>query len=134
MDDDRLNLERGRWYGWTMYPGYGGGPYRSPILVEEATPLKTGRGVLRLRFVNAFYAAGARDFLKDLRVLHRTTNAMAVADVDSPDRMAVVEVLTDDWVRLALRLSDEQARDLAGGDIQQFVSRRMESMWSCDYG
>lgn len=43
MDDaGRFRLKPGRWYGWQMLPGYGGGysPYCSPIRIERAVPKK----------------------------------------------------------------------------------------------
>jgi len=52
----RLTLERGTWYGLTMYPGYGDGPYHSPIRVDDIKP--QGQRLFKLSFLNLGYAAG----------------------------------------------------------------------------
>lgn len=55
IEDERLKLLPGTWYGWQMIPGYGDGyaPYFSPILVQHVNPKRTGSCVLELAFHNA---------------------------------------------------------------------------------
>ena len=48
-----------------MNPGYDGSrfvPYCSPIFVTRVAPLKTGKGILEMDFLNACYAEGVQDF------------------------------------------------------------------------
>ena len=103
MDDaGRFLLKPGRWYGWQMLPGYGGGysPYCSPIRIERAVPKKSGAGWLAVEFYNAFYAEGVQDFALSLRVLARGKDYM-VAAIDGSDedpRVAVINNLSIDWL------------------------------------
>jgi hypothetical protein len=98
--DNLFTIEAGRWYAWTMLPGYGddGVPYLSPIFVRDIRPLKTGNGILRLDFFNAFYAEGVRDFSFKLKVLKRAPRYVIVDLLDG-DRCAIVSELTGEWFR-----------------------------------
>ncbi len=98
---DLLRLTPGRWSAWQMLPGYGSGPYFSPISIHEVVPLHTGRGVLRLRFLNVMYAEGVQDFTKDLRVLTHTPEYLLAELVEGEQlrRSAVVSDLTIEWLR-----------------------------------
>lgn len=98
----RFLLKPGRWYGWQMLPGYGGGysPYCSPIRIERVSPKKSGAGWLDVEFYNAFYAEGVQDFALSLRVLARGRSYM-VAAIDGSDadpRVAVINHLSIDWL------------------------------------
>jgi hypothetical protein len=139
VDADGLILLRpGRWYGWTMYPGYVDGPYRSPILIEGVRPMRSGRSLLRLRFINALYAAGVRDFHLKLRVLFRTANALSANIQYSDDgvgrRMAVIEELTPEWVAIILRRLPETLEAFGDDALQRFVGREVKRSWATDYG
>jgi hypothetical protein len=96
-----LTLANNRWYAWEMIPGYAG-RYYSPILIENVSPLKTGRNILRLSFYNACYAQGVRDFQMDLIVLHRSENFL-IAKLDygkdtDIDRCAIISPITEAWL------------------------------------
>lgn len=100
----RFTLERGRWYGWSMYPGYGySGPYFSPIRVVEVRPLGTGKSLMQLRFFNVNYAAGVQMFEVSLRILYRAPDHMLAALVEDddkpPERTAVISPLTWAWLK-----------------------------------
>lgn len=95
----RLELERGVWYGWQMLPGYFDSPYFSPIRVDEVVPLKTGRSVLRLRFLNACYAVGVKNFDVKLKVLKRTETYIAAEIVGQKERIAVIYEFSFAWFR-----------------------------------
>lgn len=94
-----LTLTPGKWFGWQMLPGYSMAPYFSPIRVEEVTALKTGQGILRLRFFNAFYAAGVQNFEKTLRVLRRHPEYI-VCDIVNDDevRVAIITACTPEFL------------------------------------
>lgn len=59
MKAEPLKLAEQQWYAWQMIPGYLGTrniPYFSPILIRKIRPMKTGRGILQLDFLNLLYA------------------------------------------------------------------------------
>lgn len=89
-----------------MLPGYGGlrnNPYFSPIHVLDVHPRKTGRSELGLEFVNALYAAGAKTFALDLRVLKHEANYLIAAltyGQDGPkDRTVIISHIEMGWIR-----------------------------------
>jgi hypothetical protein len=94
----RLTLRIGELYGWTMYPGYGGGPYRSPIRVEAIEAL--GGRQFELSLLNIFYAAGVQRMQYRLRTLRREATyivAEQVADRKPTDRVVILEALNPRW-------------------------------------
>ena len=111
------------WYGWIMFPGYGVSPYASPIWVREVEPLKSGKGVLRLSFINAAYPAGVQSFVSNLEVLQRTSDFLYARLIDYPDRGAAISRMSYEWLRhycpQALRM-DRIGEP--GGDMQQFLT------------
>lgn len=99
MNRARLNLESDQIYGMTMYPGYGGGPYRTPIQVLSIQSL--GQRTYELFFLNIFYAAGVQGMSYRLRTLKREADYIAaeVGPQDVSDRMVVIERMTKGWIR-----------------------------------
>lgn len=102
----RIKLEAKRWYGWQMLPGYGSkvyDPYFSPIWVQGVTPLKSGKGVLSLQFINVGYAEGVQDFSLDLRVLKREASYLLstiLYGADGPrDRTAIISHISFEWIQ-----------------------------------
>jgi hypothetical protein len=88
----RLTLERGAWYGWTMWPGYGGNPYHSPIRVNAVTPLHTSKRLFDLYFFNMGYAAGVQMMTYRLVTLRRKQSYMLAAQEGSDRSVAIVEL------------------------------------------
>lgn len=119
-----LTLTPRKWFGWQMLPGYGMAPYFSPIRVEEVTPLKTGQGILRLRFFNAFYAAGVQNFEKTLRVLRRHPEYI-VCDIvnDVEARVAIITACTPEFLikHAAPAYVKKHRRQLIDGDLQELM-------------
>ena len=91
----RFTLERGSWYGLTMYPGYGSEPYHSPIRIDELVPL--GQRRFKLRFLNLGYAQGVQNFQIVLSTLRRVESHL-VAAVEGSDRTYVIMALTPGWM------------------------------------
>lgn len=94
------------WYAWQMVPGYTGEhcvPYCSPIFVREVKPLKTGKGILHLKFINAMYAEGGQGFELDLRLLKRSENYLVAelkySDSSMQDRCAIISHIEFEWLR-----------------------------------
>lgn len=103
---ERLQLTPGTWYGWQMLPGYSGEPYRpyfSPIQVTQVTPMKTGRGILQLAFLNALYAEGVQNFDANLRILKHEPSyliaALEAEEVEARGKSAVISHLDLEWLR-----------------------------------
>lgn len=92
----RFTLERGSWYGLTMYPGYGGEPYHSPIRIDELVPL--GQRRFELRFLNLGYAQGVQGFQKVLRTLRRANSHLVAEETEIEDRTYVIMALTRGWM------------------------------------
>lgn len=99
MTQARLTLEADQIYGMTMYPGYGGGPYRTPIQILSLKPL--GQRTYELFFLNIFYAVGVQGMSYRLRTLKREADYIAaeVGPQDVSDRMVVIERMTKGWIR-----------------------------------
>lgn len=98
---DAFSLRPGMWRSWQMFPGYSGvrmTPYCSPIQISSVEPLKSGKGLLRLGFFNAFYESGVQDFTLDLKILKRATNYL-VADLPyDKERSAVIGHIEFSWL------------------------------------
>ena len=95
----RLTLERGQMYGWTMYPGYFGHPYRSPVLIESVEPL--GQRTYKIMFLNMFYAPGVQDMGYTLRTMRREASyiiAETFEDNKVTDRTVVIEPMNAQWI------------------------------------
>lgn len=97
----RFTLNRGRWYGWSMYPGYVG-PYFSPIRITGLAPLGSGKSLMQVDFFNACYAEGVQMFSLPMKILYRAPDHMLAAllyqDDTPPERTAVISELTWDWL------------------------------------
>ena len=70
-----------------MLPGYIDECYFSPIKVNRIIPKKSGDSMLRLGFYNAAYAAGAQNFVLELKVMVRaetyTVSALQYAGISA---------------------------------------------------
>jgi hypothetical protein len=103
---ESMKLTPRHWYGWQMLPGYDGEqyvPHFSPILLEEVTPRKTGKGILTVGFFNAFYPEGVQDFTLDLRILKRESSYLVgeilYEDARTRDRTAIISHIDLEWIR-----------------------------------
>ena len=87
-NSSRLILKNDVWYSLQMLPGYHSSlsPYYSPIKVQEINPLKTGKSILRIRFLNVGYAQGVQDFKKEIRIIKHSENYLIANLIDSPER------------------------------------------------
>ena len=92
--NERLTLWPGQWYGLTMWPGYGDGPYHSPILVREVRV--RGQRRFNLLFVNAAYAAGVQEMAYELETLVRSSRYL-LAKLPEDDRSVAIVPLNRAW-------------------------------------
>ncbi len=98
MKKTLFTIKRGHWHSWEMLPGYGGAfaPYHSPIFVHE---VHLRAGLLGLRFYNAAYAEGVREFTVELRVLKRAPSYLLAEYPKQKERSVVIGLIDFDWVR-----------------------------------
>ena len=99
-----FSLAPEQWCACQMLPGYTGErcvPYFSPIHVRRVRPLKTGKQVLELDYVNVLYAEGVQ-FFSSIRfqVLARAANYLVARIVEptSGDRVAVLSRIEFGWL------------------------------------
>jgi hypothetical protein len=123
---DRFTIERGRWYGWQMLPGYFDGyrPYFSPIYVEGVRPHKTSEHRLELAFYNAFYAEGVRWSRPTLTVLHRFESYLIARPMHTPshwERTIIISEMSFDWLRSCTRMLD-QTPPTPDLDVQAYLT------------
>lgn len=100
IDEVRLTLRPGRYYGWTMYPGYFDRPYRSPVRIEHVDARE--EGVFELSFLNIFYAAGVQRMgylLRPLRWEKTYLMAEQLHGRSTTDRVVVIEQLDRTWIQ-----------------------------------
>lgn len=88
-------LHGSRWFGMTMYPGYGGAPYHSPIHLEGFQ--LHDDDTFCLDFFNLAYAAGVKNFSLDLEVVRGTESYQFCIANEKPDRAYVFVPLTLKW-------------------------------------
>jgi len=114
-----FKLVENRWYAWQMLPGYiGKVPYFSPIFVNRVKPLKTGKGVLRVDFYNAFYAEGVKNFSLEVKVITRSEYFL-VGEIfhrlkEPEERVGIISGMSFDWLsNIFPELSREHPRNAA---------------------
>ena len=111
-----FKLVENRWFAWQMIPGYFGKvPYFPPIFVHRVKPLRTGKGVLRVVFYNAFYADGVRNFSLDMKVIMRFEQFLVgeiLCRLDEPEeRVGIISGMSFDWLSyISPELSREHPR------------------------
>ena len=101
----QFSIQDKRWVAWQMIPGYMGErsvPYCSPIYVTAVKPLKTGKSILNLAFLNVLYAQGVQDFCLDIKVLKRAKDFLVGELIYAPGedsgRVAIISHIEFSWV------------------------------------
>ncbi|WP_095497304.1 hypothetical protein [Paraferrimonas haliotis] len=101
----QFKIHKNGWFAWQMIPGYIGErsiPYCSPIYITDFKPLKTGKNLMRIDFINVFYAEGAQNFSLDIRVLKRAKNYLVAelyyGSVEPSERTAIISHIEFGWV------------------------------------
>lgn len=123
----RLTLQPGGWYGWTMWPGYGGTPYHSPIRVEAVTPYGLGDRQFELTFFNMGYAAGVQMMTYTLRTLRREETYILVALIDS-DRSVAIVPLDREWMSIYAPRMIARVDQVAGD--WSSLNRALDKLWN----
>jgi len=115
--EDLFTLHVASWYAWQMLPGYGWGPYFSPIHIGEIRPMHSGKGLLGLSFFNARYATGVQGFSIKARVVKRTPEfiVLDLSPNGQQERAAIISEISHGWLEKfapdVLMLQHEQERD-----------------------
>lgn len=102
---ERFSIHKNGWFAWQMLPGYTGErsvPYCSPIFTTDITPLRTGMGVINLKFINVLYAQGVQDFNLDIKVIKRAKDYLIGELIYCPDedsgRAAIISHIELQWI------------------------------------
>ncbi len=103
MPEGRFVLRPGRWYAWQSIPGprpEAPSWSSTPAFVTVATPLKTGKRILRLGFVAALRPVAAKPVEVDLRVaVHHGDHLVGTyRDAAGRDRTGIVREVDFAWL------------------------------------
>jgi hypothetical protein len=95
--------------------------------VREVTPLKSGKGILKVEFYNAGYAEGVQDFTVQIRVLKRTPDYLFGELTGEPKgRSCVVSLVTAEWLgKFCPDFWRQHADDFAAGNDTGTVLSRI---------
>ncbi len=90
-----FTLHAGTWVGMDRF-GYGRD--RSPIRIQEVTPLKMGAGHIRIDYFHLNYPEGVQDKSVELRVLDR--NDQILIGVDTSGQVHIFSDLRPGWFEI----------------------------------
>jgi hypothetical protein len=96
LEEGRLPLRTGEFYGWIMYPGYVNRPYRSPVRIEQIDQRQ--EGVFELTFLNILYAAGMQRMEHLLRPL-RWEKTYLIAEQLQNRKSTGRALIIEQWTR-----------------------------------
>ena len=94
-----IMIDRG-WWCWLEIPVASPGFGASPVFVEQVAPLKSGKGLLRLTFVQAIHPVAARKREVIIKVLSRTDDHLVgtVKNDDGTIRTAILAAPEYGWL------------------------------------
>lgn len=123
MSESRFTMHARVWYAYTMLPGYldGFSPYHSPIYVGQVKPLATGQRKLKIKFYNAGYASGVRDFELDLKIIYRGATYL-IADLGYDGRCVIIGQLSLEWLRQHVAAEIHSVETTRPIDVQSMLS------------
>lgn len=101
--DGKMKIARGQWLGWQELPSRAGEPAVwdcTPALIVDVTPLKSGKGILRISFVAALNPVGPSRRTIDLRVtIHDSRYLVATfLDESAVPRTGILTSLDLAWI------------------------------------
>lgn len=96
MSKSKFTIERDRWYGLSMYPGYGDVSYFSPIQVQLVNLL--GNKLIEIEYINAGYAEGVQLMKKKYIVHRRSEFHVILNEIHVPERTVILEPLSASWI------------------------------------
>ena len=113
--------QAGRWYSYLMLPGYAG-PYFSPIKVEHVELRGKACKRLKIKFFNASYAQGVKDFVKDLKIVARgeryLVGALKEESGSVGQRTAIITELSSAWMEHLISRQYAEANPMSQAESQ----------------
>ena len=121
MSKLKTHFKKDIWYSLQMLPGYLSSlsPYYSPIKVRNIIPLKTGKNILRIRFLNVGYAQGVQDFEKEIRIIKHSENYFIANLIDSPERAYIIGEINEEWISRHVNFSEKVKEKLERFDFEE---------------
>lgn len=101
MDEPCYMLKPRCWSGLTEVPAYGTHFVSTPVYVSAVKPLKTGKGLLQLEFIQPLAPGGGRNRVIVGKVVQKTKDHTKVLFEDQEElapRTAVLSSSTFDWL------------------------------------
>lgn len=73
----------------------------SPVFVTEVEPLKTGKGILRLKLIPLLYPTGPSEIQIDLRVIHRREGYLVgvAKELAGAEHTLILEAISFEWLK-----------------------------------
>ena len=94
-----FNVAENRWYGWVQVPAAAFGWAASPVLITKVTPLKSGKGLLRLHFLQPLWPGGGCQRDVTVRVvLHREDHLAASFEQDGIQHSVIIAAAEPAWL------------------------------------
>lgn len=103
MKEDKLLLSEGKWYALRAFPEVKIGWSRmdaSPVLITETAPLKTGKGIIRIKLIPLLFPVGPKELVAEYRVIHHRSNHMVAVSNDfaGNEHTLIFEAIDFDWL------------------------------------
>lgn len=100
MPGNLLNLSPGDWIAWQELSGRDDVWACSPALLTEVVPLKTGHGLLRIRFIKAVAPIRSVDLAVELRIVVHAVDHLVATFKDEVGvlRTAAVRLASIEWM------------------------------------
>jgi|GEM_PF-1126350 len=93
------NIAENRWHGWLQMPAASPRWAGSPVFVTKVTPLKSGQGLLRLRFLQPLWPGGGCQREVTLKiVLHRDEHIVAACEQGGVRHSVIIAAAEFDWL------------------------------------
>jgi hypothetical protein len=126
MSRPRFTLLSRRWYAMEYWDSSENDffVHASPILVFDALPRKTGKGVLTVAFFHLNYSEGVQNKEYELGILRRTWHYIMAERLDqAPSRpLVILKDMTWEWgVQHWSSYFDSEPRE---GGVQEFLNRK----------
>jgi hypothetical protein len=99
---DKIEIARGQWVGWQEFPPRPGerAVWDTPALITGVTPLKSGKGILRISFIAVLNPVAPSRRTVDLRVIIHGPHHLVGSFVDEAGTPRTVALMPLDlaWI------------------------------------
>lgn len=94
-----FELRPGQWQGLTEFPSAASGLASSPVLIKSVSPLKSGKGLLKVRWLRPLAPAGGADQTMIIRIMLRAErHLVGTVEDGGVHRTLVICRLDWDWL------------------------------------